>query len=417
AFRMLCRSMNGGTGASYIELLRRLNEAAEEGRVDAARELYLRAVQRRGAKNRVICNTFLKALANAGETLSAEQFFEEMEAEKVEPNAKTFGKLIEGAARVGDTARALHWFHRLSKKFHVDVDHYNMLARAFFVSGDLVTGARWLFEETGKRGIEPDIVGYNQYLDALSVQGRLEEAQQLFQRLQCSGIRPNVRSKTLRQLGAMLAYDNDLFIYRVDEQLNEPDKGIYMFTASCTSPSMPTSDLAQRLRDLQLRLRDGKQPSPTMWQSRPTVDRVAMQCTPQDGQDPAESEYAKQMGAQVESKTLLPEAQSSAPNEASPKKKSEESGIAQYDLIRMAAAEYLLKKTGMDSLDQEEFKAAVEAHIAKAAEEAPELPKTPVKTEGRMKISKKKMMEPVDILSSEEEKAIPNAGSAASGQH
>ncbi|CAK9099954.1 Pentatricopeptide repeat-containing protein At1g63080, partial [Durusdinium trenchii] len=194
AFRMLCRSMNGGTGASYIELLRRLNEAAEEGRVDAARELYLRAVQRRGAKNRVICNTFLKALANAGETLSAEQFFEEMEAEKVEPNAKTFGKLIEGAARVGDTARALHWFHRLSKKFHVDVDHYNMLARAFFVSGDLVTGARWLFEETGKRGIEPDIVGYNQYLDALSVQGRLEEAQQLFQRLQCSGIRPNVRS-------------------------------------------------------------------------------------------------------------------------------------------------------------------------------------------------------------------------------
>ena len=28
--------------------------------------------------------------------------------------------------QVGDTARALHWFHRLSKKFHVDVDHYNM---------------------------------------------------------------------------------------------------------------------------------------------------------------------------------------------------------------------------------------------------------------------------------------------------
>ena len=147
---------------------------------------------------------------------------------------------------------------------------------------------------------------------------------------------PLLGGKTLRQLGAMLAYDNDLFIYRgqdpqktswyavkmgahhthhvsldlvetatvmenphmwfatmtptpaVDEQLNEPDKGIYMFTASCTSPSMPTSDLAQRLRDLQLRLRDGKQPSPTMWQSRPTVDRVAMQCTPQDGQDPAE---------------------------------------------------------------------------------------------------------------------------------
>lgn len=128
-------------------------------------------------------------------------------------------------------------------------------------------------------------------------------------------------------------------------------------------------------------------------------------------------EYAKQMGAQVESKTLLPEAQSSAPNEASPKKKSEESGIAQYDLIRMAAAEYLLKKTGMDSLDPEEFKAAVEAHIAKAAEEAPEPPKTPVKTEGRMKTSKKKMTEPVDIFSSEEEKVIPNGGSAASGQH
>eukprot|EP00913_Durusdinium_trenchii_P029418 g27577.t1 len=103
----------------------------------------------------------------------------EAEWEKVEPNAKTFGKLIEGAARVGDTARALHWFHRLSKKFHVDVDHYNMLARAFFVSGDLVTGARWLFEETGKRGIEPDIVGYNQYLDALSVQGRLEHSPNL----------------------------------------------------------------------------------------------------------------------------------------------------------------------------------------------------------------------------------------------
>ena len=147
---------------------------------------------------------------------------------------------------------------------------------------------------------------------------------------------PLLGGKTLRQLGAMLAYDNDLFIYRgqdpqktswyavkmgahhthhfsldlvetatvmenphmwfatttptlaVDEQLNDPDKGIYMFTASCTSPSMPTSDLAQRLRDLQLRLRDGKQPSSTMWQSRPTVDRVAMQCTPQDGQDPAQ---------------------------------------------------------------------------------------------------------------------------------
>ena len=51
--------------------------------------------------------------------------------------AKTYGKLMEAAARVGDVDRADHWFQELRKNFAPDLDHYNMTLDQI---GDTSTG-------------------------------------------------------------------------------------------------------------------------------------------------------------------------------------------------------------------------------------------------------------------------------------
>lgn len=118
----------------------------------------------------------------------------EMRRDDCQPNAKTYGKLMEASARVGQAERALHWFRELQANFAPDLDHYNMMAQAFFVSGDLSSGAFWLFTEAPKQGFLPDIVGYNQYLDALSSKGMLQEARDLISKAMEARVTPNLRS-------------------------------------------------------------------------------------------------------------------------------------------------------------------------------------------------------------------------------
>eukprot|EP00435_Cladocopium_sp_Y103_P037145 s1292_g9.t2 len=149
---------------------------------------------RKGRERRMAYKLFLKGCANAGELQEAEHCFAEMRRDDCQPNAKTYGKLMEASARVGEAQRALHWFQELQANFAPDLDHYNMMARAFFVSGDLSNGAFWLFTEAPKQGFLPDIVGYNQYLDALSSKGMVQEARALISKALDARVTPNLRS-------------------------------------------------------------------------------------------------------------------------------------------------------------------------------------------------------------------------------
>jgi len=183
------------SGAGYAHLLRKMNLAAEEADLSTVRKQFEVAMKaRKGEKRKMAYKLFLKACANAGELHLAEQYFEAMLAESIQPNAKTLGKLIEAASKVGRQDRALHWFQFLQKKFKPELNHYNMMAQACFVSGDLSSGEHWLFTEAPKKGFCPDIVGYNQYLDALSSKGLVKEAQELMSKAMKDQVTPNLRS-------------------------------------------------------------------------------------------------------------------------------------------------------------------------------------------------------------------------------
>ncbi|CAE7553738.1 unnamed protein product [Symbiodinium natans] len=89
-------------------LLTALNQAAEAGNVQSARDIFERlqdkSKRRDGRLHRMVWNTLLKAFANAGDAHGAKFIFRDMERHLVAPNMQTYGKLMEAAAKSADAA-------------------------------------------------------------------------------------------------------------------------------------------------------------------------------------------------------------------------------------------------------------------------------------------------------------------------
>ncbi len=58
-------------------------------------------------------NTVLKAFGNIGDIQSAENWYNSMLSDDIQPNGKTYGKLVYAAAKAGQAERVRFWFRRI----------------------------------------------------------------------------------------------------------------------------------------------------------------------------------------------------------------------------------------------------------------------------------------------------------------
>eukprot|EP00439_Symbiodinium_sp_Y106_P047159 s3076_g6.t1 len=119
--------------------------------------------------DRFLHNNFLKACAHAGDVARAERFFQQMQSDGVEANIKTYGKLMEAAAQAGDVETTKKWFDELRARGKQPPAP--RMARAHFKAQNFLAGRQWLFDETFRDRLAPDIVSYNELLAALGELG------------------------------------------------------------------------------------------------------------------------------------------------------------------------------------------------------------------------------------------------------
>eukprot|EP00440_Ansanella_granifera_P055566 gb/GFBE01060232.1/.p1 GENE.gb/GFBE01060232.1/~~gb/GFBE01060232.1/.p1 ORF type:complete len:246 (+),score=46.25 gb/GFBE01060232.1/:1-738(+) len=116
------------------------------------------------SKHTMLCNTLLKAYANAGEFGGAAAWYEECRKQGVRVNAKTFGKLIESAAKAGNLAEAEHWLAAMALTPGLaaarDRVSFNAVIDACAKAGNPAAALSWL-EKMLKASVAPDEISFN----------------------------------------------------------------------------------------------------------------------------------------------------------------------------------------------------------------------------------------------------------------
>eukprot|EP00927_Polykrikos_kofoidii_P066094 TRINITY_DN61754_c0_g1_i1.p1 TRINITY_DN61754_c0_g1~~TRINITY_DN61754_c0_g1_i1.p1 ORF type:complete len:680 (-),score=109.81 TRINITY_DN61754_c0_g1_i1:12-1991(-) len=133
---------------------------------------------------RTLWNTLLKAFANAGHLEQAETAYTEMVSRGVQPNARTFGKLVEAAAKAGDPQAAGNWFKRQRHfGFEPNVVHYSTVIDAFAKTSDLAGAEQWLAAMATARFGSGDAVALNTVVAAAARRGDQDSAERLTTRM------------------------------------------------------------------------------------------------------------------------------------------------------------------------------------------------------------------------------------------
>eukprot|EP00439_Symbiodinium_sp_Y106_P006160 s4742_g1.t1 len=173
----------------------KLNELATQGEVTQAETVFRQledvSYSWKPSSRRMLWNTMLKACANAGDSGAAEQLYQSMLSIRVEPNHKTFGKLIEAAAKSEQPQEAAVWLHEmLHCSFEPHLLNYNELISAAANEHDLDSAKSWLWH-LGEKRLQPNLVSYNSVLNAAAKKGDLNTCTAIYNTMQSAGVRPN----------------------------------------------------------------------------------------------------------------------------------------------------------------------------------------------------------------------------------
>ncbi|CAE8611689.1 unnamed protein product [Polarella glacialis] len=110
--------------------------------------------------------------------------------EGITPNEKTFGKLMEAAAKVGEVTVAEGWLRmHVEAGFQLDMMDLNTMAASFAKLGDLKGAERWLFDEAGKLGLSPTTTSFNILMDLAR---DTREAESWLERMESSHLLPDL---------------------------------------------------------------------------------------------------------------------------------------------------------------------------------------------------------------------------------
>jgi len=151
---------------------------------------------------RLIWNTMLKACANAGEHEHARKLFEEMRT-VTRPNDKTFGKLIEAAAKAGKYDLADYWSQEtVNHGFELNLVRFSSVIDAAAQVGDTNTAEFWRCKMI-QSSVKPNLITYNTLLNAAAKRGDERSAERWLSMMIAACIEPNITSfQTLMKVSA-----------------------------------------------------------------------------------------------------------------------------------------------------------------------------------------------------------------------
>eukprot|EP00435_Cladocopium_sp_Y103_P017352 s3835_g4.t1 len=179
-----------GRQASTKHLMEELNDAATAAAIGDAWRLFsqLRPLVT-AKKRRMLWNTMLKAYANAGEAEKAKDFYDSMVGAQIAPNMKTFGKLMEAAAKKGQVQMARFWMQEMGAA-HVGTMAYNQLITAAANAHDL-RAAEAVYQEMEQLQVMPNVIAYNSILSAAAKTGDLPACERWYQKMLSRHLEPS----------------------------------------------------------------------------------------------------------------------------------------------------------------------------------------------------------------------------------
>eukprot|EP00929_Paragymnodinium_shiwhaense_P031215 TRINITY_DN17543_c0_g1_i2.p1 TRINITY_DN17543_c0_g1~~TRINITY_DN17543_c0_g1_i2.p1 ORF type:complete len:761 (+),score=155.48 TRINITY_DN17543_c0_g1_i2:80-2362(+) len=192
------------------QLLDKLNDYAEYGDV-AGVESMIAPLEESGATadkklRRVVWNTVLKGCSNAGDHERAAKHYLAMLSKGIIPNQRTFGKLMAGAAKLGNLTVAERWFEELQRVCRGKANdvHYATLIDAAGKSGN-VTGAEEWFQRSLEAGMQPAIQTFNALINGAAASGDAVRAEGWLRRMVDAGIEPSRKTYGSLATGAARA--------------------------------------------------------------------------------------------------------------------------------------------------------------------------------------------------------------------
>ncbi|KAM7522724.1 hypothetical protein LguiA_012626 [Lonicera macranthoides] len=143
----------------------------------------------------VTFNTLMKGLFAQGKSSEAEKLFKKLLSEKlIEPDVFTYGTVINGLCKSGNTLAAIEFLKTLEKhnfEANIVLSSYNAIIDSL-CKDRMVSDARNLFDEMIEKGISPDVVTYTSLIHGLFNLGLWEEVNKLLRQMVEQKVSPNL---------------------------------------------------------------------------------------------------------------------------------------------------------------------------------------------------------------------------------
>ncbi|CAE8616782.1 unnamed protein product [Polarella glacialis] len=155
-----------------------LDKFAKAKDVEAARLVYEQMLPEiqgySDSIKRVVVNTMIKACSDSGDARSGEEFYDSLQTLRLQPNSKTYGKLIEAAAKSGNIAVAESWMNKLSTAMDPDRVHFSTMIDACAKKGDVARAHGWfakMIDSVGLSDPKSDTAALSAVIEVYAQQG------------------------------------------------------------------------------------------------------------------------------------------------------------------------------------------------------------------------------------------------------
>ncbi|XP_023637576.1 pentatricopeptide repeat-containing protein At5g21222 isoform X3 [Capsella rubella] len=160
-------------------------------------------MQSYGVKPDVVTfNTLARAYARIGETCTAEDMIiPRMLHNKVKPNVRTCGTIVNGYCEEGKMEEALRFFYRLKELgVHPNLFVFNSLIKGFLDINDM-DGVGEVVDLMEELGVKPDVVTFSTLMNAWSSVGDMKRCEEIYRDMLEGGIDPDIHAFSILAKG------------------------------------------------------------------------------------------------------------------------------------------------------------------------------------------------------------------------
>ncbi|CAN1121838.1 Pentatricopeptide repeat-containing protein At4g36680, mitochondrial [Linum perenne] len=180
-----------GTRRSSVSFNALLSACNQSRRFDQVPILFSEIPSKYGVKpDKITYGVLIKSYCASGKPEKGLEILREMEEKGVEVTAVTFTTILDSLYKKGKSEDAERLWSRMAKKgCEVDVAAYNV--RIMNAHDKEPEKVKELIEEMSTSGLKPDTISYNYLMTCYCKNGMLEEAQNVYKRLEEYGCKPN----------------------------------------------------------------------------------------------------------------------------------------------------------------------------------------------------------------------------------